>query len=127
MAGFDGLSFAWVGTEERGKGLAGRSREVGARWLDDLRGLAEAHACVGDVRGRGLAIGIDLVRDRATREPHPELARRVVVAALEEGWLVLAGGQDGNVLTLTPPLVIEEDLLEGATAMLDRVLAGAGF
>jgi 4-aminobutyrate aminotransferase-like enzyme len=107
--------------------LARRARDVGTRWLAALGGLAEAHACVGDVRGRGLAIGIDLVRDRRTREPDPGLARRVVTGALGEGWLVLAGGPDGNVLSLTPPLVIEEDLLAGASAMLDRVLARAGF
>ncbi len=107
--------------------LARRARDVGTRWLAALGGLAEAHACVGDVRGRGLAIGIDLVRDRRTREPDPGLARRVVTGALGEGWLVLAGGPDGNVLSLTPPLVIEEDLLAEASAMLDRVLARAGF
>jgi 4-aminobutyrate aminotransferase len=109
------------------EGLAARAREVGGRWLDELRRLGEAHPCVGDVRGRGLAIGLDLVRDPGTREPDPELARRVVLDALDEGWLVLVGGPDGNVLSLTPPLVIEEALLTEATSMLDRVLAAAGF
>jgi 4-aminobutyrate aminotransferase-like enzyme len=109
--------------EER---LADRSRELGGRWIEELRAMAVDHAHVGDVRGRGLAIGIDLVRDEDSREPAGEMARRVVVEALGEGWLLLAGGPDGNVLSLTPPLVIEEGLLESATEMLDRVLFRVG-
>jgi len=109
------------------EGLASRARELGARWIRALREMAAAHPAVGDVRGKGLAIGLDLVRDPDSRTPAPELARRLVVEALDEGWLLLAGGPDGNVLSLTPPLVIEEGALERATEMLDRLLTRGGF
>ncbi|HKK08442.1 MAG TPA: aspartate aminotransferase family protein, partial [Gemmatimonadota bacterium] len=107
--------------EER---LPRRARDVGGRWIEALAAMAEPHGCVGEVRGRGLMVGIDLVRDRETREPDPERARRVVRAALEEGWLLLSGGPEGNVLGLTPPLTIEEDLLGRAVEVLDRLLDG---
>ncbi|HKK27968.1 MAG TPA: aspartate aminotransferase family protein [Gemmatimonadota bacterium] len=107
------------------EGLVRRARELGERWMASLRGMAAAHEVVGEVRGRGLMVGIDLVRDPETREPAPELARRVVTGALREGWILLAGGPAGNVLSLTPPLTIEEDLLERSVGILDGLLAGA--
>lgn len=108
------------------EGLVGRALEVGARWKEGLSSLASRHAAVGDVRGRGLMLGLELVRDRAGREPDPELAVGVVLGALRRGWILLGGGPEGNVLSLSPPLSIEEELLEAAVGMLDEVLAEAG-
>jgi 4-aminobutyrate aminotransferase / (S)-3-amino-2-methylpropionate transaminase / 5-aminovalerate transaminase len=104
------------------RGLAGRADTEGARWIRRLRVMAEDHPCVGDVRGRGLMIGLDLVRDRESREPDPERAGRAVTAALRRGWILLAGGPDGNVLSLSPPLTIGRELLDRAVRTLDHVL-----
>lgn len=87
--------------------------------------MAEPHPRVGDVRGRGLMIGVDLVRDRESRRPDPELAGRVVTAALRQGWILLAGGPDGNVLSLSPPLTVARELLDRSVRMLDLALAEA--
>jgi 4-aminobutyrate aminotransferase-like enzyme len=102
--------------------LVERARRIGEWWLQELTGLAKVHPAVGDVRGRGLMIGLDLVADPETREPDPDLAGRVLVEALRRGWILLAGGSSGNVLSLTPPLNIDNGLLSGAVDMLDDVL-----
>lgn len=109
---------------ERG-GLPARAEREGERWRARLARLAERHPAVGDVRGLGLAVGIDLVRDRDSREPDPGLARRVVVGALRRGWILLAGGAAGNVLSLSPPLTISRRLLDDSVEALDSLLAAA--
>ncbi len=103
--------------------LPERSREVGDRWRKSLESLSDRHPCVGDVRGRGLMIGLDLVSDRDERAPDPALASRVVAEALRRGWILLPSGPDGNVISFSPPLTIAEELLEEAVRMLDEVLA----
>lgn len=105
------------------EGLVERSRLLGERILDRLgRSLAD-HPRVGEVRGLGAMVGIELVRDRETREPAPELAGRVVVEALREGVLLLGGGIHGNVLSLSPPFVITDAQLDAALGVLERSLA----
>jgi 4-aminobutyrate aminotransferase-like enzyme len=61
-----------------------------------------------------MLVGVELVRDRTTREPAPELAGRVVVEALRRGVLLLGGGVYGNVLSLSPPFVITEAQMDAA-------------
>lgn len=108
--------------EER---LAEKAKNVGARWLRDLERLADRHPSVGEARGRGLALGMELVRPGdGGRTPAPELADRVVGAMLRRGWIVLAGGPSGNVLSLSPPLNVSPELLDRATGALDEVLDG---
>jgi 4-aminobutyrate aminotransferase/(S)-3-amino-2-methylpropionate transaminase len=70
-------------------------------------------------------IGIDLVRNPATREPDPELAGRLITGALRRGWLLLAGGPEGNVISLSPPLTISRALLDSSVRMLDELLGEA--
>lgn len=103
--------------------LPERAAAEGDRWIRQLRELGAGHAGVGDVRGCGLMIGLDMVRDAASRAPDPERAGRVVTAALRQGWILLAGGFHGNVLSLSPPLTIGRHLLEAGVDMLDRVLS----
>ena len=68
-------------------------------------------------------IGVDLVADRGSRQPAQGLAQRVMGEALRRGWILLAGGAAGNVLSLTPPLNIDRRLLKRAVDMLESVLA----
>jgi 4-aminobutyrate aminotransferase len=103
------------------EGLVERARTLGEWALARLRGLAARHRLVGDVRGLGLLLGVELVRDRETQEPAPAEAEAVMYRALELGlsFKVTAG----NVLTLAPPLMITAEELERALSVVDRCLA----
>jgi 4-aminobutyrate aminotransferase / (S)-3-amino-2-methylpropionate transaminase / 5-aminovalerate transaminase len=92
--------------------LVARSARLGKRVLERLRGELAESSAVGDVRGRGLFVGLEMVRDRTSQEPDAELAGRTQTALRERGVLVGRGGRYGNVLILAPPLVIEEDALD---------------
>jgi 4-aminobutyrate aminotransferase/(S)-3-amino-2-methylpropionate transaminase len=102
--------------------LAERSAERGARALTKLRGLSAKRASVGDVRGAGLMIGIELVSDRQTKQPDADLATRVQARMLADGFLIGVGGYHGNVLRLQPPLVIEDENLDRSLTALDAAL-----
>lgn len=94
-------------------------KKMGAR----LEMMAERSPYLGDVRGGGLVWGLELVRDKVTREPAPELTKRVVNEACQKGLLMIAPiGFYGNVLRIAPPLVIEDELLERALDILESVL-----
>ena len=96
----------------RDEGLAGRSAALGARALDRLRDALADDPGVGEVRGLGLFIGIELVADGGTRGADPERLARIRRAAFERGVVLGGGGHAENVLKLCPPLTIEERLLE---------------
>jgi len=80
---------------------------------------------VGDIRGLGLMIGIELVSDRSRKTPASEAAGRVQDLLLEDGFLIGVGGYHGNVLRLQPPLVISDEELERTVGALDRALKRA--
>ncbi|MFF5444309.1 diaminobutyrate--2-oxoglutarate transaminase family protein [Streptomyces sp. NPDC012888] len=99
--------------------LAERAAELGERMLAALHGLATAHPCVGDVRGRGLMIGIELVDPESTdRTADPALAAAVRQECLERGLIVELGGRHSAVVRLLPPLTLTD---EQACAVLDRL------
>jgi 4-aminobutyrate aminotransferase / (S)-3-amino-2-methylpropionate transaminase / 5-aminovalerate transaminase len=105
--------------EER---LVERSAAVGAMIRTELERITRGNPHVGEVRGLGMMIGVEVVRDRRSREPAPELVGRVVVECLRRGVLLLGGGIHGNVLSLSPPFVITERQVECALQVLDEVL-----
>ena len=105
--------------EER---LVERSAELGARLMARLAEVAAGHPHVGQVRGRGMMIGMEMVRDRGTREPAPELAGRVVVEGLRRGLLLLGGGIHGNVLSLSPPFVLTDEQADFALVAIGEML-----
>ncbi len=108
--------------ELRAKKLAERASRVGKPWLRELQDALADHPCVGEVRGLGLMIGIELVQDKKTLTPAPRLAARVVTESLKKRLIVLSGGVRRNVLTLTPPLTISGNDLKLATHILCEVL-----
>ena len=91
--------------------LAGHAAELGELALGLLRDAQQTLSSVGDVRGRGLMIGIELVRDRDTKEPWPEMASQVRTACFQKGVVIEVGGHFGNVARFLPPLVISRKLL----------------
>jgi 4-aminobutyrate aminotransferase len=93
---------------------------VGALMLERLNGWKSTHPLVGDVRGRGLMIGVELVKDKATREPAPALRNRIETLAFERGLMVLGCGE--TALRLCPPLVIKEEEATVALDILEEVL-----
>ncbi|MER5890143.1 diaminobutyrate--2-oxoglutarate transaminase family protein [Streptomyces sp. NPDC001941] len=102
--------------------LAERAATLGARMLGRLQGLAANHPCIGDVRGRGLMIGVELVdpdadTDALVPPPAPRLAETVRRYCLDRGLIVELGGRHGAVVRLLPPLTLTD---EQAMAVLDR-------
>ncbi|MDB4949444.1 MAG: Acetylornithine transaminase [Gemmatimonadetes bacterium] len=106
----------------RDERLVERSAALGADLQRRLAEMTAGHPRVGEVRGLGMMIGMEMVRDRATREPAPELAGRVVVQALRRGLLLLGGGIHGNVLSFSPPFVITEGQLDAALDIIAAIL-----
>ncbi len=110
-----------------GGNLADRAREMGDYLMAGLRDLQQRHECVGDLRGAGLMIGVELVRNRHTRTPWPELGARAVTRAFELGLQTTLSGpmgtQSGTVIKLVPPLTITREEADSALAILDQVLA----
>jgi len=105
------------------EGLRQHSATVGAKLIDGLRGLADRHSWIGDVRGRGLFIGIELVRNRETLEPADREAAYLVERMKEEYILLSVDGPLHNVLKIKPPLVFTADDANRVVATLDRVLS----
>jgi 4-aminobutyrate aminotransferase len=93
---------------------------VGGLMLERLNGWKTTHPLVGDVRGRGLMIGIELVKDKATREPATALRNRVETLAFERGLMVLGCGE--TTLRLSPPLIVNEHEATVALDILEEVL-----
>jgi 4-aminobutyrate aminotransferase len=94
---------------------------VGEFMLERLRGWKNSHALVGDVRGRGLMIGIELVKDKTTREPATALRNRVETVAFEKGLMILGCGETS--LRLCPPLIVSKEEASVALDILEESLA----
>ena len=101
--------------------LSARSLEMGLYFMRNLEELSEHHSIVGEVRGRGLMVAVELVSDRATREPL-RLARKASDMALKKGLLIYPGGHHGNVLAFLPPLIIDKAQVNTAVGVVDEVL-----
>jgi 4-aminobutyrate aminotransferase-like enzyme/Ser/Thr protein kinase RdoA (MazF antagonist) len=104
------------------EGLQSNAERVGSYMKAKLVALGESHPAIGDVRGAGLFIGVDLVCDRATREPAPDLARRVANGMRESGVLIGIDGPAANVLKIRPPMPIQEEHADLLVASLDAQL-----
>jgi 4-aminobutyrate aminotransferase-like enzyme/Ser/Thr protein kinase RdoA (MazF antagonist) len=102
--------------------LLANAATVGDALRAELRSLARRHRSIGDVRGRGLMTGVELVVDPATRQPHGTLASRVKDEMAERGVLIGTTGRHGNVLKVRPPLRIAREDAALVAATLDEVL-----
>jgi 4-aminobutyrate aminotransferase len=103
--------------------LAANAAAVGQYFMEKLCALQAQHACIGDVRGKGLMIGMELVEDRASKAPATALCDAVINRAFHNGLLLLSCGI--STVRFMPPLVITRAQVDEAVAILDRTLATA--
>jgi len=106
------------------EGLVANAARMGAHLLNRLRDWPARFPTVGQVRGLGLMIGIEMVRDQDTRERAPELRDRIVNLAFERGLLILGAGE--NSIRLCPPLVVTREQCDSAVETLEECLIAAG-
>jgi len=102
-------------------GLVANAASVGAHLFDGLRELQRKHALIGDVRGFGLMIGIELVRNRETKERAVEARNALVQSMFRRGVLVLGAGR--NALRIAPPLVLTKSQADILLRVMDEALA----
>ena len=105
-------------------GLMANAITMGDRLQSGVRELARRHACIGEVRGLGLMVGVEFVKDRATREPAPDIVEALVQGAFRRGLLLLGAGK--STLRLAPPLVVDEYDVDTALTMIDEGLSAIG-
>ncbi len=107
------------------EGLQAHALDVGSRLLAGLQGLASRHEMIGDVRGSGLFIGVELVRSRDTLEPATHEADDLINRLQRRGMLVSTDGPHHNVLKIKPPLVVTADDVNMVVRVLDDELTAA--
>ncbi len=105
------------------QGLTENAAQVGAYLQSLLRDLSKRHGLIGEVRGRGLAIGVELVSDREAHTPAARAAAKTVYRAFELGLVLYYVGMNSNVLEMTPPLTLSRMEAEEAVSLLDRALS----
>ena len=103
-------------------GLMDRASVLGDRFIQGLLELQRRHRIIGDVRGRGLFLGFELVRDHDTLEPAPEEAGKLVNEMRDRGVLLSTDGPHHNVIKIKPPMVLTEDDVDATLSHLNKVL-----
>merc|ERR1712113_884988 len=102
--------------------LMDRAIDVGDYFLEALKKLAEKHEIIGDIRGRGMFIGIDLVKDRETREPNIKAAEHALTRFREERILMQSDRPFNNVLKIKPPLAFSRENVDTFITTLDSII-----
>ena len=105
--------------------LIERARTTGAYLRQQLRELQQRYEVIGDVRGEGMLLGVELVKDRGTKEPDPQGTTRLMEAARKRGLLIGKGGLYGNALRIAPPMVVARSQIDDALRTLGEALAEA--
>jgi 4-aminobutyrate aminotransferase-like enzyme len=102
-----------------------RARRAGDRIAGRFRKWAECYPCIGDVRGLGAMVGMELVADRMSRTPDKALTGRLLAAALRRGLILLSAGTYGNVVRVLAPLTTEDAVLDEGLAAMEEALEEA--
>jgi 4-aminobutyrate aminotransferase / (S)-3-amino-2-methylpropionate transaminase / 5-aminovalerate transaminase len=105
-------------------GLLEQAEKIGAIAIERLAQMQQRFQVIGDVRGRGAMVAMELVEDRGTKQPAKHAATAVIEECYRQGVVVLKAGTYDNVIRLLPPLTIEEDLLQEALDVLEEAFAG---
>ena len=104
--------------------LCGNSARMGAYMKRKLEAVARRCPYLGDVRGMGLVMGLEFVKDKRAKSPAPELIKPLMEACANHGLLIGSVGMFGNVIRVAPPLVITKAQIDESVAILDKVLGG---
>jgi len=105
--------------------LLERASEIGKVVMEEFKGMKEKYEIVGDVRGLGAMVAMELVKDKETKEPAPELTQKIVDTALEGGLILPTAGLHGNVIRLLTPLVIKQENLEKGLQIVKSAVSKA--
>jgi len=100
-----------------------KASKLGASFRKKLEQLQEDHTIIGEVRGQGMMLGVELVRDRTTKEPAVQEMLQVMELCREKGLLIGKGGLDNNVMRLQPPLELTNEQIDEAYSILDEALS----
>ncbi len=103
-------------------GLLKRAEELGEKLLKRFHSMQADHEIIGEVRGKGPMLALELVRDRETKEPAADEAKELTKLCYEKGLVILSCGSHGNVIRFLMPLVISDDQLERGCAILEESL-----
>jgi alanine-glyoxylate transaminase/(R)-3-amino-2-methylpropionate-pyruvate transaminase len=106
------------------EGLQKNSLEIGAQLTEGFHRLAAKHNLIGDIRGKGLMLGVELVKDRATKEPAREECAEVFERCKDLGLLIGKGGLYGNTLRIKPPMCLHKADADFLIEVLDEALSG---
>src|SRR5690606_14869664 len=106
----------------REEGFGDRVTARGGYLLQRLRELAERHPIIGDVRGLGLMVGMELVRDPSTKEPARAERETILRRAVKQGLVLLPAGE--AVIRVSPPLSMDEEDIDTGVDILDRAMEG---
>jgi 4-aminobutyrate aminotransferase/(S)-3-amino-2-methylpropionate transaminase len=118
-------ALAVIETFER-ENLLARAEAIGKTVIDRFKKMQGDHEIIGDVRGLGAMVAMELVKDRATREPAKEETGQLVKKCYEKGLITISAGTHGNVMRILMPLVITEAQLEKGLAILEESLGEIG-
>ena len=103
-------------------GLLKQAEKLGEKLISRFQDLQNRHEIIGDVRGKGPMLGLELVRDRETKEPATEEAKRLVQLCYDKGLIILSCGNFGNVIRTLMPFVITDAQLDRGLAILEESL-----
>ncbi|RLE31683.1 4-aminobutyrate--2-oxoglutarate transaminase, partial [Candidatus Acetothermia bacterium] len=107
------------------EGLIERAEHIGALLKEGFLRLQEKYELIGDVRGLGAMVGMELVKDRETKEPATEETKEVAREAIKRGLIFPTAGVYGNVIRMLVPLVVKEEEIQEALEILDEAFAAA--
>lgn len=116
-----GCAMALASIEEiEKKKLCAHSFELGQYFLERLLPLQEHFDIIGDVRGKGLMIGVEIVQDKKSKRPNGKVAFQIIKSALKQGIILLSSGEYGNILCITPPLTIKKEQIDYSIDVLEK-------
>ena len=104
------------------EGLVARANAQGARLRQRLEGMAQKHACIGDIRGLGAMVAMELFHDIARRQPAADLAKALIARAAEKGLLLLSCGHNGNVIRILAPLTTPDTIIDEGLSIIEEAL-----
>jgi 4-aminobutyrate aminotransferase len=96
---------------------------MGEYLLTRLSDLRSRYECIGDARGMGLALGLEIVEDKKSKKPSVALCQKIILGAAQYGMMMGRVGFYGNVIRVAPPLTIRQQECDLAIAILDKVLS----